>query len=137
MLVASGATPDEVDTVVLSHLHFDHTGWNTIDTDEGTVPLFPNARYVVQQAEWDYWSADKERREDANFDAVLAPIEAAGLLDLVEGEQDVTSRGGDHPDAGAHAGPRLDGGRFRWRPGLPHRRHGAPPRPGHRADLVT
>ncbi len=91
VLVASGATPDEVDTVVLSHLHFDHTGWNTIDTDEGTVPLFPNARYVVQQAEWDYWSADKERREDANFDAVLAPIEAAGLLDLVEGEQDVTS----------------------------------------------
>ncbi len=91
VLRASGVTPDEVDTVVLSHLHFDHTGWNTVDTDEGTVPLFPNARHVVQQAEWDYWTGDDELRKAANYDAVLAPIESAGLLDLVEGEQDVTS----------------------------------------------
>ena len=51
----------------------------------------PNARHVVQQAEWDYWTGDDELRKAANYDAVLAPIESAGLLDLVEGEQDVTS----------------------------------------------
>lgn len=91
VLRASGVTPEEIDTVVLSHLHADHTGWNTVDGDEGTIPLFPNARHIVQQTEWDYWTADDDRREAANYDAVLAPLEAAGLLDLVEGEQDVTS----------------------------------------------
>lgn len=91
VLRASGVTPDEVDLVVISHLHFDHTGWNTVDTDDGAVPLFPNARHIVQQSEWEYWTADEERRNAARYDAVLAPVEAAGLLDLVEGEQTVTS----------------------------------------------
>lgn len=91
VLRASGVTPDEVDLVVISHLHFDHTGWNTVDTDDGAVPLFPNARHIVQQSEWEYWTADEERRNAASYDAVLAPVEAAGLLDLVEGEQTVTS----------------------------------------------
>ncbi len=92
VLSAAGVAPEDVDTVVLSHLHFDHTGWNTVDGDDGSpVPLFPNARHVVQQAEWDYWTASEELRTAANYDATLAPIEAAGLLDLVEGEQDVTS----------------------------------------------
>ena len=92
VLSAAGVAPEDVDTVVLSHLHFDHTGWNTVDGDDGSpVPLFPNARHVVQQAEWEYWTASEELRTAANYDATLAPIEAAGLLDLVEGEQDVTS----------------------------------------------
>jgi glyoxylase-like metal-dependent hydrolase (beta-lactamase superfamily II) len=92
VLSATGVAPEDVDTVVLSHLHFDHTGWNTVDGDDGSpVPLFPNARHVVQQAEWEYWTASEELRTAANYDATLAPIEAAGLLDLVEGEQDVTS----------------------------------------------
>ena len=92
VLRATGVSPEDVDTVVLSHLHFDHTGWNTIDDDAGApVPLFINARHVVQRAEWDYWTGSEERRNAASYDAVLAPIETAGLLDLVEGEQDVTS----------------------------------------------
>lgn len=91
VLRATGVLPEEVDLVVISHLHFDHTGWNTVDGDEGPVPLFPNARHIVQQSEWEYWTADEERRSAASYDAVLAPIEAAGLLDLVEGEQTVTS----------------------------------------------
>jgi glyoxylase-like metal-dependent hydrolase (beta-lactamase superfamily II) len=91
VLRASGVMPEEVDLVVISHLHFDHTGWNTVDIDDGTVPLFPNARHVVQQAEWEYWTASEELRAAANYDTALAPIEAAGLLDLVEGEHEVTA----------------------------------------------
>jgi glyoxylase-like metal-dependent hydrolase (beta-lactamase superfamily II) len=45
----------DVDTVVITHAHPDHIGGN-IDADG--VPTFPNARVVMQRAEWDYWTAD-------------------------------------------------------------------------------
>ena len=51
-LGAAGITPDQVDVVVLSHLHPDHVG----GTMENGRPLFPRARYVTGQAEYDHWS---------------------------------------------------------------------------------
>src|SRR3984885_6080162 len=45
---AAGIRPGEIDIVINSHLHFDHCGWNTTLTPEGTiVPTFPNARYFA------------------------------------------------------------------------------------------
>lgn len=46
-LTAAGASPGDIDVVVLTHLHSDHASGATIDG----APAFPNARYVVQQAE--------------------------------------------------------------------------------------
>jgi glyoxylase-like metal-dependent hydrolase (beta-lactamase superfamily II) len=91
VMEAAGVTPDEVDIVVFSHLHFDHTGWNTVD-DGGTArPLFPNARHVVQQQEWDHWTSGDPERQAARYDDSLAPLEQAGLIDFVDGEHEVTS----------------------------------------------
>ncbi|HJN94053.1 MAG TPA: MBL fold metallo-hydrolase, partial [Dehalococcoidia bacterium] len=87
----AGVKPTDVDLVVFTHLHFDHTGWNTRDENGTPVLVFPNARHVVQQVEWDYWTGSDELRQGSAYDNVLAPIEAAGLLDLVEGEHAVTS----------------------------------------------
>jgi glyoxylase-like metal-dependent hydrolase (beta-lactamase superfamily II) len=87
----AGVKPTDVDLVVFTHLHFDHTGWNTRDENGTPVLVFPNARHVVQQVEWDYWTGSDELRKGSAYDNVLAPIEAAGLLDLVEGEYAVTS----------------------------------------------
>jgi glyoxylase-like metal-dependent hydrolase (beta-lactamase superfamily II) len=39
-----GVARDDVDVVILTHLHIDHVGWNT---DLDGVPLFPRARYLV------------------------------------------------------------------------------------------
>ncbi len=91
VMQAAGVGTADVDTVVLTHLHFDHTGWNT--TDEGGVatPLFSDARHIVQQAEWDYWTGSDVLRQAAQYDNLLAPVEDAGLVDLIEGEQPVTS----------------------------------------------
>ncbi|HUF35044.1 MAG TPA: MBL fold metallo-hydrolase [Gemmatimonadales bacterium] len=49
----AGFTPEQVDVVVLSHLHPDHVGGMM----EGGKPLFPRARYVTGQAEYDHWSS--------------------------------------------------------------------------------
>lgn len=87
----AGISPDEIDVVAFTHLHFDHTGWNTTDVDGRPQPLFTNARHIVQQAEWDYWTSSDELKAGAQYDNVLAPILEAGLIDFVEGEHTLTS----------------------------------------------
>ncbi|GAB4328250.1 MAG: MBL fold metallo-hydrolase [Dehalococcoidia bacterium] len=90
ILEETGVRPADIDLVVFTHLHFDHTGWNTIDRDGSPALTFPNARHVVQRREWEYWTRSGDERAAARYDDVLAPIEAAGKLDLVEGEHAIT-----------------------------------------------
>jgi glyoxylase-like metal-dependent hydrolase (beta-lactamase superfamily II) len=77
-----GLSPGDIDTVLLTHLHCDHAGGATREGKTGPEPAFPNARYVVNELEWedalspDPRSAAAYRRDD------FVPIEEAGLLDL-------------------------------------------------------
>ena len=65
-LAAAGYSPDQVDTVVITHMHGDHIGGLS---NEGTE-TFANARYVTAAQEFDHWNtADSE-----NFDAKVAPF---------------------------------------------------------------
>ena len=89
VLVEAGVRPEEVDLVVFSHLHFDHTGWNTVDRAGQLAPLFPKARHVIQQREWDYW-LETEREGTGDRSKVLDPLVEWGLVDFVEGEHAVT-----------------------------------------------
>ena len=91
VLRESGVAPEEIDIVAFTHLHFDHTGWNTTDVDGAPQPLFANARHIVQQAEWDFWTSTDELKQGAGYDNVLAPVLDAGLIDFVEGEHILTS----------------------------------------------
>jgi glyoxylase-like metal-dependent hydrolase (beta-lactamase superfamily II) len=93
---------EEVDIVLLTHLHVDHVGWNTIDAGDGTwVPTFPNARYVMVGKEFEHWkalAADPDAAKAysefgwsmidavAVFDDSIAPVEDAGLVTLVEAD---------------------------------------------------
>jgi glyoxylase-like metal-dependent hydrolase (beta-lactamase superfamily II) len=56
-LKAAGVHPEEVDLVLLTHLHVDHVGWNTKKVDGRWVPTFPNARYVFSGRERAYLAA--------------------------------------------------------------------------------
>lgn len=76
-LAALNVSPAEVDTVLLTHLHTDHVGWSVV----GGRPYFPNARYLVPRADHDA----VERLNPALREAILAPLAAAGQLDLIEG----------------------------------------------------
>jgi glyoxylase-like metal-dependent hydrolase (beta-lactamase superfamily II) len=88
-LAAAGVQPEQVDFVFNTHLHVDHVGWNTIRRAEQWVPTFPNARYVFQRSEADYYSSPASHNE-ANvpnlgvYEDSVRPIVEAGLADRVE-----------------------------------------------------
>lgn len=84
-LTAAGFPPDSIDTVLCTHLHVDHVGWNTKLVDGKWVPTFSRARYLMGRTEYEHWSR-AATREDMPF--VLAdsvtPILDAGVATLVE-----------------------------------------------------
>ena len=61
-LADAGFSHEEVDTVICTHLHFDHVGWNTMLVDGQWVPTFPNARYLMCRDEWAHWNTEGVRR---------------------------------------------------------------------------
>ncbi len=83
-LETAGVKLADVDTVVFTHLHPDHTAWN-IDRKTGD-PTFPNARYWAPQADWDFFDAQGAD----HFTRDMKPLQAAGQLDLFSGEKTVT-----------------------------------------------
>jgi glyoxylase-like metal-dependent hydrolase (beta-lactamase superfamily II) len=86
-LEAAGYPRESIDTVLCTHLHVDHVGWNTMRVGGAWVPTFPNARYLIGRAEFDYWRREEEALEDHSrspFHDSVAPVFDAGLVDLVE-----------------------------------------------------
>jgi glyoxylase-like metal-dependent hydrolase (beta-lactamase superfamily II) len=84
-LETAGYPRETIDTVICTHLHVDHVGWNTMLIESRWVPTFPNARYLMGRVEFAYWTNGHERED---MRAVLAdsvmPVWDAGLVDLVE-----------------------------------------------------
>jgi glyoxylase-like metal-dependent hydrolase (beta-lactamase superfamily II) len=86
-LAEAGFRHEDVDVVVLSHLHFDHAGGLLAPWQEGAPPrlLFPNATFVVGRAHWQR-ACHPHPRDRASFIAELpALLEASGRLELVDG----------------------------------------------------
>jgi glyoxylase-like metal-dependent hydrolase (beta-lactamase superfamily II) len=82
------ASPEDVDTVVISHSHDDHVG-GVLLTD-GT-PAFPNARYVIQRADRD-WERDAANDGDnPTWTSLLEPLSSVGVLDVIDGDHRVTN----------------------------------------------
>lgn len=84
-LAAAGYPRESIDTVMCTHLHVDHVGWNTMLVDGEWRPTFPNARYLMARSEFDYW---RQRHDEAEDSVVFAdsvkPVVDAGLVDLVD-----------------------------------------------------
>lgn len=83
-LEAAGYPRESIDTVMCTHLHVDHVGWNTMLVDGRWVPTFPNARYLLAEKEWTYWNANED---ESGYGPVIAdsvrPVVEAGLVDLI------------------------------------------------------
>jgi glyoxylase-like metal-dependent hydrolase (beta-lactamase superfamily II) len=85
-----GFAPDDVTTVLNTHLHFDHAGGNTYRAADGEIRVsFPRARHVVQRGEWEFAHLHNERVQASYLPYNIDPVEAAGMLELLEGDVEV------------------------------------------------
>jgi glyoxylase-like metal-dependent hydrolase (beta-lactamase superfamily II) len=91
-LAQAGFTPEDIDVVVLSHLHFDHAGGLLAPWSEDEAPklLFPNATYIVGRRHYER-ALQPHARDRASFIPELpALLEGSGRLELVDGEYSKT-----------------------------------------------
>ncbi len=89
-LQAIGLTRDDIDLVVLSHLHFDHAGGATrIDEAGRIVPAFPKATYVVQRQEWATATAEYPELRAAYHLPNFVPLKESGQLRLIDGNVEI------------------------------------------------
>jgi glyoxylase-like metal-dependent hydrolase (beta-lactamase superfamily II) len=82
-MAEAGFARERVTTVLCTHLHVDHVGWNTMWQDGQWVPTFPSARYLFGRTEYDYWSTHAAGGDHAIQTDSVRPIVDAGLADLV------------------------------------------------------
>ncbi|HZS38577.1 MAG TPA: MBL fold metallo-hydrolase [Polyangia bacterium] len=86
-LRALGVEPESIDFVVMTHLHFDHSGGTTRRTPSGGfAPVFARARHVIQRGEYHDATHPHERNRASYLKENFAPLDEAGLLQLVDGE---------------------------------------------------
>ena len=85
-LAAAGVQPEDVDLVLITHLHVDHVGWNTRLVDGRWVPTFPNARYVFARAERAYYETPAAANRMMVFEDSVEPVIRAGLADEIGDE---------------------------------------------------
>lgn len=88
-LKAAGVTRGDITDVILTHLHWDHAGGSTFVEDGELQPTFPNARYYVQRAHWDWaWKPTEKDRASFMPDDFL-PLRDRDLLTFVDGEREL------------------------------------------------
>ncbi len=79
--------PDDITDVILTHLHFDHTGGSTIRENGRLEPAFPNAVYYVQKQNYQ-WATNPSERDAASYiKENFVPLSDAGVLMQIEGEK--------------------------------------------------
>jgi len=89
-MAAAGFPPHSIDTVLCTHLHVDHVGWNTRLVGGEWVPTFPNARYVFGSTEYEHWRDHSEAPDKAAvFNDSVKPVADAGKVDLVASDHRV------------------------------------------------
>ncbi len=86
---AEGFSTDGVDTVLCTHMHVDHVGWNTRLVDGRWEATFPNADYLFAEDEWNHWREEEQEYGPVIEDSVQ-PIFDAGKAVLVGQAHQVT-----------------------------------------------
>src|ERR1700716_447225 len=89
-LAAGGVSPDDIDIVINTHLHFDHCGWNTVRDKNGKiVPTFPRAKYYAPEGEWQYARRPSERDAISYIPDNYDPLVQSGQMTLLKGGEEI------------------------------------------------
>jgi glyoxylase-like metal-dependent hydrolase (beta-lactamase superfamily II) len=86
---AGGVSPDDIDIVINTHLHFDHCGWNTIRTNDRIISTFPKAKYYVQEGEWQHACRQFERDRISYISDNYDPLINTGQMELLRGDCEI------------------------------------------------
>jgi len=89
-LAKIGLRPEELDFVVLTHLHFDHAGGCTVRRGSQLVPTFPNATVIIQEGMWEEALDPNPRTKGSHFQEDFVPLREAGRVRFVKGEEEIT-----------------------------------------------
>jgi len=104
-LTAAGFPPESIDTVLCTHLHVDHVGWNTRLVGGAWVPTFPKARYLFGKIEYEHWrDHSHEPSQAAVFADSVKPIMDAGRAELIASDAQLTDEIRMIPTAGHSPG---------------------------------
>ncbi len=89
-LAAIGVEPDDIDTVVFSHLHFDHVcGATRFNAQRRRIPIFQRARHIVGRLEWEDATGAAPELETAYPTEDILPLYEAGLMHVVDDGQEI------------------------------------------------
>jgi glyoxylase-like metal-dependent hydrolase (beta-lactamase superfamily II) len=85
-LAQAGASPEQVDTIVYTHLHADHVGWSSVAGDGGYELRFPKARHVMHRDEWKFWEG-KDEHTGMPLESLEVPLRDA--VKLLGGDEEI------------------------------------------------
>ena len=88
---ANAIRPEDVDAVVMTHLHRDHVGWNLGSEGGRYVPTFPKARYWLSEDDWNAChQPDVQPTRFPNAPSCVWPLADLGLVEFMRGEHSIT-----------------------------------------------
>jgi glyoxylase-like metal-dependent hydrolase (beta-lactamase superfamily II) len=89
-LARAGVSAEAIEIVLASHLHFDHAGGFTIRHINGALqPRFRNARYIVNEGEWEDATHPHERNRASYMAHNFMPLGEAGVIDFTRGDETI------------------------------------------------
>jgi len=87
-----GIAPKEITYLIITHAHLDHYVGITHEHEGQHIPSFPRARCFLGKADWEPPDTQEALRDPTSMESqTLGVIQKAGLLELVEGNRDLTS----------------------------------------------
>jgi glyoxylase-like metal-dependent hydrolase (beta-lactamase superfamily II) len=88
-LSGAGISPEDIDIVINTHLHFDHCGWNTVLQGGKVAPTFPNAKYYAPEGEWQHGRLQLERDAISYMYDNYDPLIKTGQMELLQGDREI------------------------------------------------